>query len=517
METNSTPDELPPAAPDEQLGEQIDETASAPMEAPADETPDPAADSGASVAGDGDSLAGLANRALSGRLAPAEEERAATLLKEALLEGKEGVPRAGDALPKLPWIVGVRGVEAAWPEMKTRTKAQLLKALTETDSDAARRVRLSLARALFKQDVPAAIKVAIAVCKEMRDKETGALSVKNAQIFANVFIGKAKPWIGQVSLAEMKPAEADLLVHCALMAVFSLPHPPVTQLGVLRWAAEGGRLAKLNESAVGAVTRGIARWSGKWQGALRKEVAGLPEEIASAFKPVAPESGAEAVDSQAAEAEESSAEEGDEDEEGEPAPKKERPVYEPRPQRPPSAPEPREEGPRKERPVYQPRSAGGASAFSLSEALRGIDTYVQSLRAELAQAKARQKDDDSRKGRRTPDRGVIIAGEPTAEELGRLNQQLEARIVELQQRIDDLMADAEDRAASMGAHADSPVGDDETRLRSLLALKLQEDFADFLALEKESQSVVVQQHYKGLLRHVFDVLRQEGVELKEGA
>jgi hypothetical protein len=48
----------------------------------------------------------------------------------------------------------------------------------------------------------------------------------------------------------------------------------------------------------------------------------------------------------------------------------------------------------------------------------------------------------------------------------------------------------------------------------LLALKLQEDFADYRALEGESNDLVVQQHYKAVLRHVFEVLQQLEVPLK---
>ena len=67
----------------------------------------------------------------------------------------------------------------------------------------------------------------------------------------------------------MKAPDGELLVHCALIAVFSLPHPPVTQLGVLRWAGEAGRLSKLQDVALNAVTRNTSRWSSKWQAALR--------------------------------------------------------------------------------------------------------------------------------------------------------------------------------------------------------------------------------------------------------
>ena len=87
------------------------------------------------------------------------------------------------------------------------------------------------------------------------------------------------------------------------------------------------------------------------------------------------------------------------------------------------------------------------------------------------------------------------------------------RIGELQQRIEELTVDSEDRAASTAAPeaAASP----DAQFRTLLSLKLQEDFEDFAALEKEEPDIVVQQHYRTVLRHVFEVLRAEGVRLRE--
>ena len=236
----------------------------------------------------GDPLADLANRAAAGRLSSADEDRAAALLKAALQEGRPGIERAVEQLPKLPWIVGVNGVTAAWPELKTTYKARLIGGLAKIQTDAARRVRLSLSRGLFKQDVPAAVKLAVGVAKEVRDKETGAVTPKNSQIFANVLIGRAKPWIAQVPLADLKPVDADLLVHCAVMAVFGLPHAPATQLGILKWVAGADRLGKLHPAALENVKKALGRWNAKWQGALRKEVAELPEEIASALGAASP-------------------------------------------------------------------------------------------------------------------------------------------------------------------------------------------------------------------------------------
>jgi hypothetical protein len=363
----------------------------------------------------------------------------------------------------------------------------------------------------------------------MRDKDSGALASKHAQIFSNVFIGRAKPWVAQLALAELKPAEADVLVHCAVMSVFTIPHPPVTQLGVLKWAQENGRLEKLQPEALEAVKKGVARWSGKWQGALRKEVSGLPEEVIAVLKPLRGENGTEA---EAAPTPTEGEEPGDENAEtpgetaedradGEPTdeetppPRKERPIYEPRPQKPPQTQEPRREREGRERPVYEPRNAGSSSnsRFDLSATLRQIEQHVQGLRNELAAAKTRSRDEEKR-SRRAEKTGPIIEGEPTPEELARLNVQLEARNAELQVQIDELKQHSEDLATSTGAMAGVPVEDAGAQLRTLLALKLQEDYADYLALQTESNDLVVQQHYRSLIGHIFEVLKQLEVPLK---
>jgi hypothetical protein len=486
-----------------------------------------------------DPLSQLVAQAQQRRLSPTDEERASKLLQGILLEGRTGVARAIEVLPKLAWVIGVNAVTTVWQEMKPTFRTRLLAGLARVDSEAARRVRLSLARGIFKQDVPAALKIAVSVAKDMRQKEQpGTIGQKNAQIFANVFIGRAKPWVTQLPLAELKPAEADLLVQTAALAVFSLPHPPATQLGILKWGAEGGRLGRLSEPATAAIVKGLDRWNGKWRGALHREVAELPEPIVAALKvetlaPAPAPSGetAEGEREEKGEASERSDEsdlsdksdrsdsaesaderekdeedEEDEDEEDEEA-GEEKAQAAPQPQRP--------------RPVYESKtmpSRGGREnrPFSLPETLRSIEQYVNGLRNELQQAqnRLRQRDDDGRR-RRDQERAAPIPGAPTPDELARLNQQLEARNTELQARIDEMREDAEMRAASGGAASEPDAAEAAAQLRSLLALKLQEDFADFLALELEAPDLVIKRHYPVLLRHVFEVLRQEGVPLTE--
>jgi hypothetical protein len=134
-------------------------------------------------------------------------------------------------------------------------------------------------------DLNASLKLMAGVAKEIRDKDTGAVASRDAQMFSNVTIGKGKPWIAQLPLADLKPAEADLLVHAAVFAGFLLNQPPITQIGILKWAYDAGRLGKLHESAQALVVKGIGRMSGKWQSVLRKDIPELPEEIARALKP----------------------------------------------------------------------------------------------------------------------------------------------------------------------------------------------------------------------------------------
>jgi hypothetical protein len=298
----------------------------------------------------------------------------------------------------------------------------------------------------------------------------------------------------------------------------------VTQLGVLKWAAEAGRLAKLQPSALEAVKAGVARWNVKWQGALRKEIVELPEEIAVALREPSESTsiesaGAESPGGDEAETtEESIATDTEEGTTSElPRTPRQYPVYVSKTIPPREVPATETEG-RSEAPPPIPSRRSGTSAANLNvgETLKLVEAHVAWLRAELKSAQNKLKDRESeRRGRRTERDKPIIEGEPTLEELARLNQQLEARIAELQQRIDDLTVDSEQRAASFGVITDQPVTDQEAALRTLLALKLQEDYEDFLALEREANDVVVQAHYRTLLRHIFDVLLQEGVGLKK--
>jgi hypothetical protein len=485
-----------------------------------------------------DPLAPLLAKATTQRLSIPEEEKAIGLIRDRLLGKKDEFTAAVELLPKLGWAIASKSVGAAWPDMKATAKNALVKTLSADESDASRRIRLSIGRSLFKvPDLPASLKLIVGVAREIRDKDTGAITPKDAQMFSNVTIGKGKPWIAQLSTAELKPADSELLVHAAVFAGFLLNQPPITQIGVLKWAADAGRLAKLHESAQALVVKGVGRMSAKWQAVLRKDVPELPEEIAASLRPMGGRA-ADAAEAPAAEpdddglpaelkAEASAAESTDVASSAAEAPpsvkspaQRERPVYvsktiPPREQRSPER-TPAPATPQQPSAKEVGKGAGARSLqFNAQDALRQLETHISFIKSELkaAETKLRSREhDETRRARQKPD-VPLIPGEPTPEELARLNVQLEARITELQSRIDDLTVDAEARATSAGAFASHPETNPDQQLRTLLSIKLQEAFADFRALESQDPDIVVPQHYGTVLREVFAVLQAEGVPL----
>ncbi len=499
------------------------------------------------------SLEDFAQRSRRARLQTEEEAETVRLLKETLLGGRSEVARAIAVTPLLPWVVSVQATTLAWPEMKPSFRAQFLAGMARTQGEAAARVRLSLARGLYKVDPAAAIKLILLTLKVMRNKETGFLEGKGASIFTGVLIGRGKAWVLQLPLQDMKPAEADLLVFSALHSAFHAPQAPITQLGILRWAAD--RLEKLSPALEALILKGLTRWSGKWQTALRKEVPSLPQSWTDTLKVPAPKENtnskrenqearqgeleelekepisSEAADGSGIDSPEESNHENKRDEEENGDDEENHRDSDQDEEDSEDESERRERN--KQRPVYvsktvpnhgtqtthsqQGRRGASTAHFNLTDSLRQIENHVAHLRSELhtAQKQLRQREDDTRRGRRNEKPlPQPNPGEFSNDELNRLNQQLELRNAELKTRIDELTLDSEERATSRGLVTDSQAPDPNTQLQILLGWKLKDDFDDFLALQQESRDLVVQQHYKTLLGHVFEVLQAEGIQFE---
>ena len=516
------------------------------------------------------SIEDFALRSQRARLPAEEEAQATAVLGKLLLGGRADVARAVLCIPKLPWMVVTQATTGAWPEMKASFRTQMLAGLAKSEGEAAARIRLSLARGLFKIDHPAALKLIILTLRSMRDRASGLLTGKGAAHFAGVLIGRGKAWILQVPTESLKPAEVELLVHSALHGAFHAPQPPLTQIHTLKWAMGLLGTQKLPAAIEDLLLKSITRWSSKWQGVLKREIKDLPETWLNALKPQVSTGPAEAEAEGSGQTLVSNEEQNQQTEGEAPAPKHRKSRHAPKgdkeshkePQQDSEAEqeisqERADEGsksgeldedgaedgvpekkPHRDRPVYVSktipshsadsgaradhnqganlaRRGGQGAGFNLHETLRQIEAYASNLRVELASAQKqlRSAEEIQKRSRRTEKPvPLTVPGSPSLDELSRLNQQLEFRNAELKARIEELTLDSEQRATSLGLAEVQPKEIDPClQLKTLLAFKLQEDFEDFHALEQQAKDIVVQQHYKTVLKHVFEVLQSEGI------
>ena len=554
----------PPADPPAHLSETVansnnptpDDNSGSRHSAPEDSASDRIA--GLSGLSSTEALSNLSESSAQKRLSTREEEHATSLLRSCLSSGD--VTAALTAMPKLPWILGVRAIEQAWPELPPEGRADLLASLGALEGDHAFRLRLSVARSLAKVDPPTGVQLAAAVCRAIWSEEKGGLTPEHSKLVGNVFIGRGKPWVLQLQLDGLDPVDATAIVSAVVFSTFNVNNPPITQLSVLRYGAS--RLAELHPNLQGMVAKAVGRWSGKWQESLRKEISTLPESISSSLRPVrgntpgqtaggdtprltsndgndavAAESdiplppeleeklklAAESGDPEALEAATLEAnswrdahrrlEDPSDEIDAEAAGSEPERRSDKRGRRNKERGDRPERHERKDRPVYvsreQEAASKGQGVFNLAATLKQIENHFAQLRNELSAAQTKLRKVETAP-RRNVDKVVLSVEEAnlSPDELKRLVLQLEQRNAELQSRVEELLADSETRA--LATAADSEV---TGQYRTLLKLKLQEDYSDYLALEENLPEYVVQQHYRALIRHVFQTLRDEGVAL----
>jgi hypothetical protein len=457
---------------------------------------------------DGEALPKLIEASKAGRLTAQQETEAIALLKTSLLGGKAGIAAAIEPIMSLPWIVGTNAATAAWPEMKALARKQFLAGLNAQQTVQGRRFRLSLGRAMLATELAVTMKLIHTVCAEMLEAEGGP-SKDERQIFANVLVGKGKPWLLHLPLAELKASEITVVAGCTIAACYSGNCPPLTQLSVLRWIATAGGLKKLPDETIETIAKAVGRWPGKLQAQLKADVQELPAPIEAvlAAKPEPEPQPAKAELQQ---------EENPEQEQEPQQPAQQQPRGEQqRPSRHERKPQERQD--RQERPPQQ-QGHGRQGGFDLIATLRQIEAHVQSLRSELSDAKAQLKQREPSRGRGNDRRQRAV--EPTEanpaelEELQRHNRQLEETITELRQRLDELTSDHEDIAASMRAHEEAPLPEGKEQLQALLGIKLREFYQEFENLGKEPPDEVFREHYRLLLLDVFEVLEKQGIPLK---
>ena len=268
------------AEPQEDDVQELEDLTSASLQEDQDSSPDEQPSSKPE-----DQLQAILEAAKTSRLTPADEEHAVQLLKQTISGGPKGLPATLEAILTLPWSAGVKAVAEAWPETKPAGRTRLLNGLAKADSDASRRIRLSLARGLHAQDASAALKLIMGVCEAMGGAQGGS-STKDRQIFANVMLGKARPWLMNISMAEMKPAEAQKLITPALESCAQAPI--FTQIWVLRWICDAEKFDTLPPEHIESIGKSINRWQPRWHKELRKIIPKLPESLEAALASTAP-------------------------------------------------------------------------------------------------------------------------------------------------------------------------------------------------------------------------------------
>ncbi len=546
------------------------------------ESRESAADAEGSAAGEDPAvrLAELAQRAASTRLRQSEEEEAITILKGLLTSGGHSLTPALAALPSLNWNVGATAVTAAWSEMSHTAREAFVTGLKREDqrTEPARRIRLSLARGLFKQDVEVAAKIIGAVCAEMK-KTAGEEPVSKSERrnFDAVMIGKGRPWICQLPLADWRPAESAAVIHVAMAACFAGGNvPPFTQLSLLKWIADADRLDKLPEDSLQLAIDGVTRWSPKWKAALKKEIAVLPEALAALIvdsEPAPARDNGESGETNKADDRETTEEAGrddsydDEEDENEDheedadEAESEDSDDEKNSSSQDSSAVDADEGAastpgrrmtRRERgrlrrlgkSVSQAASSdtngsageaasddssrrersGGRSdrSFDVREALRQIERQYSQLKTELdvARSNLRQRDDNfTKSGRGRRGRVAESTETPMPESevtaLRQHNLRLDETVSELRARVDELTGHAEDEATSRDAFSDGPTPGERAQFQTLLGIKLAQAKSDFEAMQGRERDDVFDENYKTLLARVFELLREHGVTFPE--
>ena len=446
-----------------------------------------------------DELRIIIENSRNGRLSPADEQKGAALFKELVTSGGKPLSSALELSGDLPWFIPVNGALEAWPQMTPTKRRNFLGALKPLESEASRRMRLSIARGLHKLDPTSALKLIVATLQNLR-KETG-LDPKDRQIFYSVLIGKNKPWLLQLDLKSLKPAEAELValtaIECAIGA-----NPPAA-VAVIQWAKPFQPLHTIPEPLLQELGKTIKRWSSRWQkqlaeedlpsplseilqAKLRKSDADLPEPASAA--PVRQSTGQASV--------QHSHEHNH------------RHTQHQRTKSQATAP-----GENR-----HPRSHTQSSAKSplhaqktgveLADLLKQIQAQFDELREELQTARnlVRQA--------HQPVKQRETHGVEPSKELGTLreeNARLTETVTTLRETLSDLASENFDQAVSRKADSEAPVTDPVEQYRSFLTLRIREQIVNFHILNPENNVDALPL----LLDNILRTLQESGIDLEK--
>jgi hypothetical protein len=414
--------------------------------------------------------------------------------------GGKPLSSALELLGDLPWFVPVNGALDAWPQLTPAKQRNFLAALKPLESETSRRMRLSIARGLHKLDPSSALKLIVATLQSLRT-ETG-LEPKDRQIFYSVLIGKNKPWLLQLDLKSLKPAEAELVALTAIECAAGA-NPPAA-VAVIQWAKPFQPLNTIPESLQQELGNTFRKWSSRWQKQLAEE--DLPPVLNEILQAKLARSGADLPHSPAAEpASQSTTRE-----------QVQRSHQQNR--RPPQHPQGKSQAPgsgenrhekshrqRLEKPPPQnqkPQKPG----FDVSDLLKQIQAQFNDLREELQSARnqLRQSLQPTKQGEHAIE---------TSKEVGKLreeNARLTDTVAALRETLSDLASENFDQATSRRADTGAPVTDPVEQYKSLLTLRVREQIVNFQTLNRENNIDAVPL----LLDNILRTLQESGIDLE---
>jgi hypothetical protein len=421
----------------------------------------------ADLAAASNELEKLVEEARSRRLTKSEEQEGVHLLRDLILAGGKATNTAVALSPTLPWQIQVTGTTEAWPQLSAGRKKSFLAALRHLDSEPSRRMRLSLARGLYRADPLSALRLLITSLSDQDGFDS--VGSRDRQTFANVLLGKNKPWIVQVNLAQLRAPEAKLLARYALMSC-GFTNPPFA-LSLLRWTKDFTDLASLPDSVSAEIARAVRRWSPRWLKELAKEKLSL--EISRAVQ--------ERLGR--ANAPESTARQKPEKKAG-----------------PPQISAREEEKPREDRAASEPE------ATELTALFRPIEARFAALKAELANVR-RQLRTDQRASSSDPSPSPSPAkAEPG---LRIENARLREEIEQLRQTLNELAEDRFTEAISRETETGLPVSDPIVQFKSYLQAVLREEIGKYKGVNRENRA----DGMPLLLENILQVLEKNGIEV----
>lgn len=444
-----------------------------------------------------DELRIIIENSRKGRLSPADEQKGAALFKEFVMSGGKALSGALELLGDLPWFVPVNGALEAWPQLSPIKQRNFLAALKPLESDASRRMRLSIARGLHKIDASAALKLIVATLQSLRTEN--GLEPKDRQIFFSVLIGKNKPWLLQLDLKSLKPSEAQLLALTAIECSASASPPSV--VAVIQWAKPFQPLNTIPEPVQQELAKTFGKWNPRWQ----KQLAGqeLPPILSEVIKAKLTKVPNQLLEQRTgAVARTHSPEPLQHSGQHSRHPQ----VHQPRKSHPLAVDTNQPEKSYRQK-SEKPLPNHQRPIPDLSDLLKEVEAHFNLLREELQFVKNQLRQSQ------IPAKQTDTHSTETGKEVGKLREE-NARLTEtvrvLRETLNDLASQNFDQAVSRKADTEAPVTDPVEQYKSFLTLKLREQIVNFQTLNREN-------HVDGiplLLDNILRTLQESGIDLE---